>query len=119
MGGPTSGQSNANLLPVDDLLTNFIGVIESPSTNRNASIGFIDTPGSGTQKWISTLFSDFSLGVGGADDFGGSQDENLAAERFGHFLVRGGASVPEPSTLALLTIGLAGVGFAGRRKLAA
>lgn len=28
------------------------------------------------------------------------------------------ASVPEPSTLALIAIGLAGVGFAGRRKLA-
>jgi hypothetical protein len=52
-----------------------------------------------------------------SDSYNSGYDLNSHSTRFGSFLVRQTAPIPEPSTLAIMTLGLTFLGFSRRKQL--
>lgn len=76
--------------------------------------GDIASPADGNQQSSSTNFYvDFTFGNGMTYDTIVFESSSYAFESANHAYQ---AAVPEPGTLALLGLGLAGLGFAGRRR---
>lgn len=70
------------------------------------------------QAILDLDFSDFMLGTWTGDSLNAGGSDELILLDGGYTIVIGATAVPEPGTLLLLVFGLAGLGFATRKKAA-
>jgi hypothetical protein len=115
-----------------------------PPTNLNVAVGFPSFPGAASGSYLhvfdmtdSTIYTSGFLAASGGTTAGaeaaliaalnnnGNQTNpptlvgtyvNVHTSTFPGGEIRGFPSVPEPSTMALMAIGVAGVGFVARRR---
>ena len=102
VNNPANNQAAADLLA-------FLGCTQFCGTNFETGRGFADNGGGWT---VRPNYHAGPLGAGAAVISLFSNNFDLVDLTAGHFLVREAVTVPEPSLLALLSIGLLGMGVA-------
>jgi hypothetical protein len=142
-GGAFDGWSIADSIISDEFISSMLGVPSSPCTgaaNYNTNCGVVDTWADGLFGASYSITYDYYMYISTAITPGGQVNEiGLAEIRLSNsvitdrddwgsygavldfqdislLLYKEVASVPEPSIIALMVIGLAGLGFARRRK---
>lgn len=98
--------------PAANTLLDFLGCTQFCGTVNATGRGFADYNGTFT---VRPNYHTSGLGAGAATVSLFSNNLDLIDSTAGHFLVRA-ATVPEPSLLALLSLGLIGMGVANRSR---